>query len=164
METGESSSFDWKLWFLWIMATTWGWLLGGWLIAGVAMLASGIAIAILQWLVLQHRIRNAWLWILASTAGWMAGWGLDLFAVPTELGMFSGVVLGAATGMAQWMILRREVYWAGWWIVISALAWTTGLALIPGTLTSGVMPGAITGIALELLLRNPKVATAGQQV
>jgi hypothetical protein len=78
--------------------------------------------------------------------------------------MFSGVVIGTMTGLAQWVILRKEVHWAGWWIVISALAWTTGLALIPGVLTSGVMPGAITGIALELLLRHPKVATAGQQV
>jgi xanthine/uracil permease len=41
-------------------------------------------------------------------------------------------------------------------VIVSALAWATELGLIPGVLTSGVMPGSITGIALELLLRYPK--------
>jgi len=67
-------------------------------------------------------------------------------------------VLGAGSGIAQWLFLRRRLHWAGWWIIISALAWTTGLTVFSGVLLSGAMVGAMTGIALDLLLRYPKPA------
>jgi uncharacterized membrane protein HdeD (DUF308 family) len=53
----------------------------------------------------------------------------------------------------QWSILRQEFELAGWWIVISIMAWTTGLVIMPGPLTSGALPGALTGIALVLFFR-----------
>jgi uncharacterized YccA/Bax inhibitor family protein len=53
-------------------------------------------------------------------------------------------------------VLRSELDWAGWWIVISVVAWTTGMALLPGVMLTGVMAGAITGLALILLIRFPK--------
>lgn len=155
MDVHRSKSFDWAFWFFWIMATTWGWILGGFLVAGIALLITGLAVAILQWLVLKQRIGRSWRWISVTGIGWAAGWVLVVAALP-EFDFMHGLVLGAATGLAQWTVLRREVYWAGWWIVISTIAWTTGLTLLPGALTSGVIPGALTGIALELLLRNPK--------
>jgi xanthine/uracil permease len=56
------------------------------------------------------------------------------------------------------VILRREAHWSVWWIVISNVGWTTGMALLPGLILTGVMVGAVTGIALELLLPYPKPA------
>jgi hypothetical protein len=49
--------------------------------------------------------------------------------------------------------LRKEVEWAGWWIIINILAWTTGLTVLPGLLSSGALPGALTGLALVILFR-----------
>jgi hypothetical protein len=38
----------------------------------------------------------------------------------------NGIVLGLTTGAAQWLILRRELNWAGWWIALSVMGWVTG--------------------------------------
>ena len=149
-------SFDWALWFQWIMATTLGWILGGLFFSGIPLIASGVAASILQWLVLQGRLSRPWRWVLASTAGWTAGYIFIILALPDELGFLSGVVLGLAVGLAQWLILRAELYWAGWWIVFSVMGWTTGLTLLPGFLLTGTMAGSFTGIALEVLTRSPK--------
>lgn len=156
MSHQKGTSLDWSLWFLWIMATALGWIVGGFLVGPVGMVASGVAIGVLQWLVLKQHIRRDWQWILATSGGWVVGWGIAFAALPLQLDFVSGFLIGTTTGMAQWLILRKEVHWAGWWVVISALAWSTGLNLMPGFLTSGVLPGAITGIALALLLCYPK--------
>ena len=63
-------------------------------------------------------------------------------------------------GIAGWIVLRRQVHWAGWWIMLSIVGWTTGLALLPGFLSTGATAGALTGIALVFLLGNPKKLTS----
>jgi hypothetical protein len=160
MNKHETESFDWIFWFLWIMATAWGWVLGwilsGYLIAGISLLATGIAIGALQWLVLKQQIGRAWRWIVATASGWAAGWALSFILIPAELGFVSGFVLGATTGIAQWLVLSKEVRWAGWWIVVSTLAWTLALGPLSREPVVGVTPGAMTGIALGLLLQHPK--------
>jgi hypothetical protein len=148
-------SFDWKLWFYWIMATTLGWLVTNFLAIGVSYIAAGFAISLLQGFVLQSRISHAFRWVVAGTTGWAIGWLIVLFAVPSGLEIINGLVVGLAMGIAGWFVLRREVHWAGWWIIMSVVGWTTGLALVPGFLSTGSMAGALTGIALEFLLRNP---------
>jgi hypothetical protein len=50
------------------------------------------------------------------------------------------------------LFLRNRVHYASWWIIISTLAWATGLTVLPGILTSGALPGALTGLALVFLL------------
>lgn len=156
MSEEGSGLFDWGLWLQWIMVTTVGWVLGMVFIHPFGLAASGIAIGVLQWVILQQHIRRGRQWILASVVGWTLGWFIALIAVPSEARLLAGIVLGLTAGVAQWIVLRQEVHWAGWWVIVSALAWATGLGLVPGVLTSGVMPGSMTGIALELLLRYPK--------
>jgi hypothetical protein len=160
MRKKGSTSFDWVFWFLWIMATAWGWvfgwILGSYLISGIALVATGIAIGALQWLVLKQRMIRSRRWIPATAAGWAVGWAIAFVAVPAELGFLYGLALGAATGITQWLVLRREVHWAAWWVLISALAWTLALGPLSREPVVGVTPGALTGVALELLLRNPR--------
>ena len=57
----------------------------------------------------------------------------------------------------------RRGRWAGWWLVITPIAWITGLTLLPGILATGSMVGAISGIALSLLLHTPHPASAPGQ-
>ena len=152
-------SFDWALWFFWIMASTWGWLLGGLILPGVTMIIAGILVGASQWLVLQGRFDRPWRWIVATSFGWIAGYFITLLMLPQELETLTGMIIGLTTGIAQWMILRREFHWAGWWIIFSTIGWITGLTLLPGILLTGTMAGALTGLCLEILLRNPKPKT-----
>lgn len=138
------------------MATTLGWVLGRFLLPNLAFATIGIALGILQWFVLQHRIHKAWQWIFATTIGWLIGSTLIFSLTPGVPDFLAGVVLGITTGAAQWLLLWREMYWSGWWIAINVVAWTTGTALLPGIILTGVMVGVITGFAMELLLRSPK--------
>ncbi len=138
------------------MATTLGWVLSQLLLPSIGPVIAGFTIGVMQWLVLRDRIRNAWRWSLATGVGWAIGVGFVLFAIPDEFRIPYGIIVGATTGIAQWLILRGTVFFSGWWIVISIIGWFTGLSMIPGLLTTGTMAGLLTGIAIELLLRNPK--------
>ena len=102
-------SFDWAFWFLWVMATTLGWLLGWLLLPGIALLAAGIGAGFMQWLILQQRISQPVRWFWSTAAGWGVGCLVVLFGLPADLDMFSGVLLGLAVGTAQWIILRNEL-------------------------------------------------------
>jgi hypothetical protein len=156
-------SFDWTLLFFWIMATTLGWLLGGFVLTGLTFITSGFLIGALQWLVLLDRIQRPWRWVIAAAAGWTGGYLITLMVMPGQLEIFNGAVIGLTTGLAQWMVLRRELRWAGWWIVFSIIGWTTGLTLFPGIMLTGTLAGVLTGIALEILLRQPKQRTAAHR-
>lgn len=150
---------DWALWFYWIMATTLGWLAGGMFSSTIPIVISGVAAAFLQWTVLYKRIQKAWRWAIFSSVAWIVAYILFIIFIPEELGFLAGPMIGGVLGVAQWIILKQEVEWAGWWIVMSILAWTTGLTLQPGLLTSGALPGALTGLTLVILFRfsSPKV-------
>jgi hypothetical protein len=149
----KSETIDWVFWFYWIMATTLGWLLGSIFFQGIPVVISGVAIAAFQWAVLYKRIPKAWRWVILSSLGWIAGYILFVIFFAANLGFLLGPLVGATVGIAQWFLLRKEVDWAGWWIVISILAWATGLILMPGLLTSGALPGALTGLSLVILFR-----------
>lgn len=147
----KSNSLDWALWFYWIMATTLGWLLGSILFQGIPVIIAGVAIAAFQSAVLYQRIPKAWRWLLVSSLGWIIGYVLFVVFLSTNLGFLLGPLMGGAVGLAQWFLLRKEVDWSAWWIVISVLAWTTGLTQVPGLLSSGSLPGALTGLTLVIL-------------
>ena len=96
-------------------------------------------------------------WIAATALGWLVGW-----LILGEVG------IGAALGLAQWLILRREVFdvKVGWWILLSAAAWfvgweiiTAGLVVPVGadlitSLVTGAVVGLLLGIGQWLLLRR----------
>ena len=144
---------DWAFFFYWIMATTLGWVTGRMFFQGIPIVISGVAIAVLQWTVLYKRIPKSWPWAVYSSIAWVVGYILFVIFVPEEMGYFFGPVIGVILGVVQWFILKQEFELAGWWIVISIIAWTTGLVIMPGPLTSGALPGALTGITLVLFFR-----------
>lgn len=90
-------------------------------------------------------------WWLATLAGAMVAYGLGF--VPSTLMnlgaeapgepvaepplwimlLFAaglGLVAGAVLSFAQWLVLRREVRGAGWWLPANMLAWLAGMPLI----------------------------------
>jgi hypothetical protein len=169
----------WRIWFLWLMAGAVGWgvgvevgslgvpgglkslqsspniILAGYL--GVA--AGGILGGVLQWLVLRRQITRAGRWVLASL-GAAAVVGVVIFGVGmvnADVGWVGGAVLfGTVVGALQWLVLRRQVARAGWWVLASTVGWVVGMPLggIFGWLALGAAYGAITGTALVWLLRQ----------
>jgi hypothetical protein len=150
----EPPSFDWILWSKWILVTTLGWLIGWSLIRfdfGI-----GIAIGILQWIVLRSLVRRAWWWILVTILGWIVGWGVIVLTLPPQAGILSGGILGLGVGVFQWLTLRQWFFRSWWWILTSTLGWALGLTGFLGESLVGAVVGAVTGFALELLLRNQR--------
>lgn len=63
-----------------------------------------------------------------------------------------GFVLGPILGVPQWLVLRRYLPKAGWWVLANALAWMCGMVVVfMGT--NLIPPEGITlSVALMLLL------------
>ena len=128
-----------------------------------------------QWFVLRERIVGAGLWWLASALGF----GLAMGAMeaantgenPAMAGILLGFIFGTATGLLQWLILRRNAPRAGWWLLANLLGSLVGaialpisttvgesgnwdLAIMTFGLVFGAGHGAITGAALVWLVRQ----------
>jgi hypothetical protein len=122
-----------------------------------------------------------WLkWFLACLAGFVVGiplfigLGLLLGDQPGSVVMenaVTGVIHGAEFGIAQWLILRRQVPKVGWWVVASIVGFTISFPLtrmLFGELSSGLVVagsagavvGAITG-GLQWLVLRGRVASSG---
>ena len=122
-----------------------------------------------------------WLkWFLACLAGFVVGIplfiGLGLLlgdqpgpAVVQDA--VTGVIHGAEFGIAQWLLLRRQVHKVGWWVVASIVGFAIGFPLTKtlfGELSSGLVvaggAGAVVGAiagALQWLVLRGRVGRAG---
>jgi hypothetical protein len=133
----------------------------------------------LHWLILRRWFPRAGWWILASGAGSLLGflvmgWGLGV--ADTQGGTSfarsafpaSMAVAGAVVGTLQWVVLRRWVPRAGWWVLSSSVSWIAAeyayltltragdVQLLWGAVVSGTLSGAITGLTLVGLMRNAR--------
>lgn len=111
--------------------------------------------------------------------GFWAGWGLAFLGFPlgglAGLGLagpiigvpqaaLGGAATGAVIGAAQWLVLRRRLPLAPWWIAATAAGMSGGLALGVGLLgvdtagaalpLRGLVTGACIGLAQYLVLRR----------
>ena len=143
---------------------------------------AGTIIGFAQWIVLRRYITATSDWVLAGGTSWAAGYVLGLFlvqALPSTIvvGIVGYLLFGVIVALVQWPVLRREIPNAFVWIVASALGWAAGFwasqAVLPlfftGPLiepavsttviavTSGLIAGAITGIALVWIIRKPEM-------
>jgi hypothetical protein len=105
-------------------------------------------------------------WVLATAGGWLLGMFLIMaflrlqwmVLAQTDLAF---LVMGLSIGFAQWLVLRRRLPGAGWWIVASLLGW--GLAALANSsntinqytmLLLGFLPGCATAAALAWLTKH----------
>jgi hypothetical protein len=152
---------------------------------GLAQIAvpvlAGTVIGFAQWLVLRHYITASTHWDWTDGISWAAGYILGLLLIQmlpsTVFVVFIGYFLfGAIVALIQWPVLRREIPQVLTWLAASAIAWAVGywvsqavLSLftdplidpVVGTtviaVTSGLVAGAITGVALIWIVRKPEV-------
>ena len=193
-DSTERAQVGWGFWLWWVLASAVGLaVLGlmGWDVGGAVAEAEGGAVGIAvgfavrgavagasvgtaQWLVLRRQVSPAGWWVLASTVGYAVAFAVlvPVFgaeAVPEAVGEvvgFSvrGAVAGASVGIAQWLVLRRQVSRAGWWGLASYVGFSVtlvvGLGLTVGVgwaltfAVGGAVGGAITGGVMVWLLRQ----------
>ena len=196
---GSAMALDWGLWLWWVVAGMVGWAAGwgvGWAVveflstdiavAGYVGVIAGVTVAgVLQWLVLRRQVAQAVWWIVASIVGGAVVGGV-IVAVGADTGfaaeaamardvdvgwIVEAALYGAVLGVLQWLVLRRQVAMSGWWVLASTVGWVVGdpvcSSLIGfGTLSwvvFGAVYGAITGLVLVWLLRQPVPAAATEQ-
>jgi hypothetical protein len=145
------------------------------LIPGLVGAAFGTPFGISQWLVLRGRVSRAGRWVLATALGYVVvflfGATAFLQEAPVKLSAPQEIMLGAFLGAAvalppsilQWLlVLRRQIFKAGWWVFASAVGWALGFAisfalrLAFGELTfvaGPVIALALIGLAMVRLLR-----------
>lgn len=143
---------------------------------------AGTLIGLAQWIVLRNFLTAHSDWILASGTSWAVGYVLGLLLIQhmpvSILGGLAGYLLfGAIVALVQWPLLRREIPHLLVWMAASAIGWAAGFwasqavlplffngSLIPPavsttvlSVTSGLVAGAITGVALIWIVRKPDV-------
>jgi hypothetical protein len=150
----KGSTFNWKLWLQWVLATTLGWLVG---ISFLPLeLAAGVSMGFAQWLVLRPIYPKTGWWMPLSAGGWMLGWGISMALGIQQTDFLVAGLVGLSLGLFQWIILNQWVPISQWWIVVNILAWVIGLSGFTDPRFAGLVVGIVTGIALELLSRYSK--------
>jgi hypothetical protein len=166
MTVQENNRVDWTFVIKWIVASEVVVLIIAYILGGTFLLG-GILPPIVV-IVMAYAL-------LGAVWGAAQGWAIPNFSkqwgrwtLLTMIGFASSMLvemlfqmnhalwyafIGIASSVLQWTILRRQVRWAGLWIVANTAAWLLaalwevwGLLLI----------GSITGIAMMWLLNHPK--------
>ena len=141
----------------------------------LAGIVNGAMVGGLQWLALRRTVQqlSGWRWTLATALGSALPWGLGIsmrsslrlaqgndeavLGALLLVGLLTGVVLGSM----QWLVLRRLLHQAGWWMPASILAWLQGLVVLvsgasliqAGTpLWSLLLVSGITGVVIGSLV------------
>lgn len=121
MVTNERASVGWGLWLQLMLASA---------VGGIVVVVVG-----------SYELGEA----VGETLGGVVGG-----AVGTALigGVLLGGVMGAI-GIAQWLILRSQVSWAGWWLLAMVVGGTVGGAVGGGV--GGALAVALAGFGMEPL-------------
>ncbi len=147
--------------------------------AALAVLAGtfieGTVVGTAQWLVLRRPLASMrWhVWALATAIGAFVAWTLGMipstfiFASADTAGAASapmsdlmvyalaavmGFVLGSILGVPQWLVLRRHLPKAGWWVLANALAWMVGMVVVFVGINFIQSGGSTVNMPLMLLL------------
>ena len=184
----ERTNIGTGLWLQWVLTSMLGFAVGAamgnavtdWIFTALFGAVGGF----MQWLVLRRQITGAGWWVLASTLGFaiaplaaIAGvmvmsQVMSLDGNPLATPILLGVLFGVLSAIMPWLVLRRRLARAGWWVPAHLLGSLVGGALGVVTFHAvaligyyqfcwaaagamfGVGLGAITGITLVCLLRQ----------
>jgi hypothetical protein len=165
---------------------------------GLVLVSATIIVG--QWLVLRTQIPRAGSWVLAGIGALMVGSVVGLVAgvlaaaftralgADLAFGLGVGLGVGAAVGtplalvtitIAQWLVLRRHVSRAGFWLLVPIVSVLVSLMvgsvvdLVAGGAAAGevvkgslhtVLYGAVSGGVMVWLLRQPAEKEIGSQL
>lgn len=154
----------------------------------VMPLWAGFLVGLFQWLVVRRFLTHSVNWIVNGGVGWALGYALGLLVIQVLQGGFWGVLLGyllfgLIIAVLQWPVLRREIPNVLPWAAANVFGWALGAfmgqfvaagpgpeealpvfvstALIAGL--TGLIAGAVTGLALVWIARQPEQELAGKE-
>ena len=112
----------------------------------------GAGVGVMQWLVLRRELSQAGWWVAATMSGVVVvgvglavAWAYDVvfqdgrFDVVGPQPVIASLAAFAAIGVMQWLVLRRQVARAGWWVLANVL---------------GFVGGYLLGVSIALALAN----------
>jgi hypothetical protein len=133
----------------------------------------GLLTGLLQYGLLRRYLPRMGWWVLATAGGWLVGvllivisgrlnfWTYESFDIDLAF-----IVLGLSIGLGQWLLLRRRLPRAGWWVGATVVGWGL-LGLITGDtldqfglLAMGFVPTCVTAVMLALLMNQAHPAEA----
>ena len=142
-----------------------------WLFGYIFIPVLGLTTGFLQYLLLRHYLPRMGKWVGATTLGWLLAavivFFLRLFLIERFLranvdwlALLMITLIAGSVSFMQWLILRRRVPHAGWWIPATIAGWIAMRLVTGGETTSGpmdiwylgVLPAIATSAALWLLL------------
>lgn len=148
-------------------------------------IVAGLLVGLFQWLALRPYLTHSADWLVNGGLGWALGFALGLWVIDaiggSPLGTLVGYLLfGLIIGALQWPVLRREIPNALPWVIASMVGWALGgylgravLTMMAGggevsqvvssavvAVVTGLVAGAITGMALVWIVRQPDRAVA----
>lgn len=151
-----------------LLSGIWGivfWSAGG--------LITGLSFGIQDWFIFRaaggELRRLAGSWVLATTLGWAVGLALVIGAgLGDRAGFaFTGLIIGAAAGLPQWLVLKGRLARAWLWAAGQVLAWLAGFSSVEllgraaGFPAAGAVSSAIGGLFFVLLLERGLSAKRG---
>lgn len=102
--------------------------------------------------------------LLAFPLGGLLGWGVGGHVDGIAPALIGGALTGVGVGLAQWILLRRDLSMGPLWIPATGVALAAGLSVGAAVVgyetdtsslaTMGAISGAAVGIAQGLLLRK----------
>ena len=123
---------------------------------------------LLQYWLLRRYLPRMGAWVFATVAGWFLG--MLLILIPGWLHWTAKflnnvelvfLVLGLSIGLAQWVLLRRRLARAGWWIAANVVGWGVLGLFTPGNTLNqyglfliGLLPACATAITLAWLMNQ----------
>ena len=100
-------------------------------------LLAGAVIGLAQWAWLWRKEAPLGAWVPMSVVGWTIAFTALLVIQPMQKMLYivlSQAILGACIGVGQWLLLRRHIRGAGWWILTNAgataIAWIGFLSYV----------------------------------
>lgn len=114
-----------KFYLLWVLANGFGWPLG-WGIGQVVGRVVGVVAFSLALAATEALAEGAM--PFAPNLADLSGQGWDLLAASVAAKLIEGAVMGAVVGVLQWLVLRRRLARAGWWVPANMAGWALGQA------------------------------------
>jgi hypothetical protein len=141
---------------------------------------AGFLVGLFQWLALRPYLTHAADWLVNGGLGWAAAFALGLLVIQLLGGLWGTLLayllFGLIIAVLQWPVLRREIPNALAWVIASVVGWALGAlisqlvlgavaagrppnqvlesALVSGL--TGLVAGAVTGLALVWIVRQPE--------
>jgi hypothetical protein len=131
----------------------------------------GLAVGVLQWLILRRRVPRSGLWIVATTAGWAGSWvfgssvALVIATGGGDVTFFLATACGTPiVGLAQRHFLRGWSTRADAWLMVSTAGWILWLAV--EVFAPGALPtiSAIAGAWVSAIAGYQASSTVGATI